>query len=245
MEITLPSDVARVLEAPREAFRQATDAARLAADKAAKMAPFQSGGMYAYVPPAEANKAARKIDEEHELRAGECRFELEAIVRQCEEFVAGREAEGRLAPDPVRAWRKARGEELGVTPPSDVIGLGILAEAQIARFERFYDQALPAAIEAAYVNALRTPLDTENANLIRWIESRHAEQWTGRDLKGAIEQAMAVQRLKKAIGEAREARIPKDVKAARALCLEVATLITAAERARPRGLKPLRPAKVG
>lgn len=77
--------------------------------------------------------------------------------------------------------------------------------------------------------------------VIRFVEQRHREG-NGRPVEGNVDEAQAAQALKKAITEARKARVPTDVASARAVIDQAYAIAAAATRG---GVRSQRPANWG
>jgi hypothetical protein len=238
MKIDIASDIDRHL-APLQSVLETAINPEIQAQRVAKaLEPFGPTGPWKYAPETERERARKAELADIDTLIGEATFAAEHSAHAADQWLTAVEAETMEPVDPVTAWQRER-RQGGTLPPVEVQQLSILAELQLARFDREYGEALPSVVTAAYQQALMRPYAQASANLIRWVETRHHGEWSGRAIKGNTDEAVAAQKLKTVIGAARQARIPEDVKAARAAITSTYALVETAKR---RGARSQRPA---
>lgn len=239
MKIETAGDIARALTPLVEQMEVASHPDTLSDRLAKALEPFGTNGPWKYAPTSERDKVTRDVTDTHHTAAGEAVFVVEQEAMEADRWLKGLEAETQEPVSPVTAWQRAR-SQVGVLPPLEVQNLSILQELQIARYDRTLADARPSVVSAAYAAALKRPFEQDACNLIRWVEERHGTGWSGRGVEGDTTEALAAQALNTAIRDARLARIPADVQAARAV---IAGALASADRVKAtRRVRAQRPA---
>jgi len=239
MKIELVSDIAAGLTPLIELMEVTTHPDTLQDRLTKALAPFGPDGPWKYAPDEERHKVTSAETEAYRQEAGEAVFAVEHSATEGSQWLEGIEAEQQEPLSPVAAWQRER-RTSATLPPLEVIGLDGNAEQKLARFDRRLGRAMPSVVLAEYTKALRRPLEQDNVTMIRWVEELHGAGWSGRDIEGNVDEAMAVQALKTEIQQARLARITQDVRDARAL---ITKALAAAEHVKAtRRVRTQRPA---
>jgi len=234
-----PGDIGRTLAPLSATLTEAAHPEMRARKVAEALAPFGPDGPWKYAPEQEREKVRRQVEAAEDERAGEALFTIEHEADRCAAALAAWEAAVMVPLDPATAWQRARGT-IGILPPSDVLQITTAAELQYARFDRSLRDAAPSRVTAAYQAALKTPLEFESSNLIRWVELQHTAGWTGRPIDGDVTESQSAQDLHQTIQAARRSRIPPHYVEARAAIEQAEALVA---RVRAWGVRPQRPPK--
>ena len=150
--------------------------------------------------------------------ASEALTAIEAAVREDLEDLGTIETHARRAPSAVQAFKHTNERY----SPGDVVGVQILEELRVQRFERELGTRSPAEILDLYTGALQNRDEDADA-IVRYVEER-VPRWGGR--AQSAEDAAAVQKLARAISTAQEQRIPADVREWRAAVTAARKTIT-------------------
>lgn len=240
MKIETIEDIEGGLAPLRAVLESAIDPEAQARRLAQALEPYGPDGPWKYAPDSERARVTREVEDAAKTLAGESIYSIEQGAKLAEAWLAGAAAEAEEPLSPVEVWQRER-RQVGALPPADVISLSTLAELQIARFDRNLSDAMPSRVLAAYSAALARPHSQESANLIRWVEFRHRGAWAGPGVEGDVTEAMAASALQQAITAARQARIPEDVKNARA---SIQRAFDVAARARRQNIRVQVPSKI-
>jgi hypothetical protein len=184
----------------------------------------------------------QRIDREHDDRACESLYRVGSLVNDIEPMLRA-EMEANQEPPPAIAVYVATQSiksEPNI-PRSDRIQLEIADELRVARVSRELSTLTPSAMLAQYEKALAVTNTDTNA-IIRVIEAWHYPNWTGvLPTSADTNELTAVNRLHRRIKQARESRVPEDLKEARKILDRASRLMQKAGNPGLRGWVPKRP----
>lgn len=206
------------LDTARAGLQTRLDPERKKAALAEVLAPFRKGGPFAYVPAREGRIPAEKqwLARENQQAA----FDLYRLGR------AIRDIEPALVQIKAESMRPLGNEE-ALLIRSKQSGCSLEMHLQIQQLDEQRRQRLvpelraaaPAEVARRYTEALQDRTHQLNCTLVAVVEELHGNGWSGREL--TPEELPAVQQLRRAIREARQQRIPDDVRELEALLEQV------------------------
>jgi hypothetical protein len=183
-----------------------TAPAAVEAVRAEALAPFSESGPWRYAPASEKAAAAAKVDAELAQRSGEALFRLEhqteAFKRQLQPLLAQVQE-----PPSVETVYRTQSQQPGIAR-EHLAQLEIIDELRRQRFAVELGALQPSQLLARYETALAAGPDQEAGSLIRVVEGRHRDGWTGIDVGNDVAEGEAKGHLKARIAAARAARIP-------------------------------------
>jgi hypothetical protein len=220
------------------AVEQATDPALVEAARAKALEAFSETGPWRYAPAAEKAAAAAKVDAELAQQSGEALFRLEHRTEHFKRELIPL-IEQAAEPLSVEDAYLAQSQQPGISADR-LVALETLDEMRRSRFHVELSPLTPSQLLLRYERALQTPTEQESASLIRFVEDRHRDGWTGVDVGNNAAEAEVMSRLKARIKAAREARIPEWLTVGR-IAIEAAE-VKAGEVKTLRRIRSVRPA---
>ena len=219
MEPELTEQIATEIPQLLRELEQVTDPAAVDAKRAEALAPFSETGPWRYAPGAEKAAAAAKVDAELSQQSGEALFRLEhraqALKLQLQPLLARAEE-----PPSVEDVYCVQTQQAGLSR-EHLAQLEIIDELRRQRLATELGSLLPSSLMARYELALTIPYEQESASVIRFVEGRHREGWTGVDVGNNVTEGVAKSTLKTRIAATRAARIPEYMTVCR-IAIEVA-----------------------
>ena len=179
--------------------------------------PYAKDGPWAHAPASAKRETAESVAALQKSRADAALLQILQTADAAAPLVEADVTASMNVPDPLTAYVQAR-DGVGVTG-SEGLQLGILGELKTARFDRTLRGAMPAALLAAYQDAVAR----RDVHEVAYIE-RHGTALAGRT--DDVDQITALHVLNRTIEQTRAARVPDHLRTAR----DVIAKARAAER---------------
>ena len=223
-------------------FEAEIDPARLAAEEAEKMAPFEHEWKHA--PATEKRRALKEIQAEQRARQAERLFAVGRAYRDVEPVLEGLVARERQPPSAIEAMQQragSKGLSLDVELGADLFDVtltGQLLPTLKAEKPSFWLQR--------YERALSDSTQRHNATTVRLVEEMMSgDKWPGATINPRDEpgEAAAIQRLKRRIAAVQDGRITPDLQKALGVLKRAKAVERQAEQVR--GIIPQNPELAG
>jgi hypothetical protein len=141
-------------------------------------------------------------------------FNLESMLPPFEADVRAFKTHSMHPPSAIEVYLGPEGQRLNLRDEAEML-IVLVDEQRRARFAREFADAQPGDVRDRYQRALDSTSDDagESWSLIRHVEAEYAHGWRG-TTPASAEQIEAAKQLRRAITEAREARVPVEVEQA-------------------------------